>query len=367
MLELIRLIVTYPDTVALEALIEIFAEPDIYLKYQVLQELSNLRRAHELDLSAYRPRILGQLQREFYYAYTYHFVRKQMHSMPDNPRIAFVDAEIDKRLGFSHEMLFKLLGLLHPSREMEQAWLNFKSRESHYRSLSLEVLSYTLDQDLLAPVLNLLDDVSYTQRIALGVEAGYIDASIEDWWNNPVIVEDPWLQKLSQWCLQDAPLTVPTRKELQVFQIIDRMFLLKQTELFASFSAEELYPVAQSAQEMFVPARRVIFKQDQPGDAFYIIHKGRVSVERKGFQVTILEEKEGFGELEILNAAPRLATIRTLQDTQLLMISREDFIDLVEEYRGFGRSLLEVMSSRLSQHVLKLGATQPLSPELLPG
>ncbi len=367
MLELIRLIGSYSETVALEALIEVFAEPDIYLKYQVLQELSLLRRAHELDLSAYRPRVLTQLQREFHYAYTYHYVLKQMHADSSNPRLIFVQAEIQHRLDFSHEMLFKLLGLLHPSREMEQAWLNFKSKESRYRSLSLEVLSYTLDQAYLEPVLNLLDDVSYTQRVAIGREAGYLDESIENWWQNPVIVEDPWLQKLSRWSLQETLPGTMTRKELQVFQIIDRMFLLKQTELFSSFSAEELYPVAQSANEMFVPARRVIFKQDQPGDAFYIIHKGRVSVERKGFQVTILETKEGFGELEILNAAPRLATVRTLADCELLVISREDFIDLVEEYRGFGRSLLEVMSSRLSQHVLKLGATQPLSPEQLPG
>lgn len=371
MLELTRLIGTYSETVALEALIAVFAEPDIYLKYQVLQELSQLRRAHELDLSAYRPRILTQLQREFYYAYTYHFVLMQMHADRNtsgpNPSLAFVQAEIQLRLGFSHEMLFKLLGLLHPSREMEQAWLNFKSKESRYRSLSLEVLSYTLDQALLEPVLNLLDDVSYTQRVTIGREAGYIDDTIENWWQNPVITEDPWLQKLSRWSLQAKLPGTLTRKELQVFQIIDRMFLLKQTELFSSFSAEELYPVAQSANEMFVPARRLIFKQDQPGDAFYIIHKGRVSVERKGFQVTILEAKEGFGELEILNAAPRLATVRTLADCELLVISREDFIDLVEEYRGFGRSLLEVMSSRLSQHVLKLGATQPLSPEHLPG
>lgn len=367
LLELIRLMGSYSETIALEALFEIFAEPDIYLKHQALQELSLLRRAHDLDFSAYRQRILAQLQREFYYAYSYYFVLTQMRAESSNLKLAFVQAEIQLRLGFSHEMLFKLLGLLHPSREMEQAWLNFKSKESHYRSLSLEVLSYTLDQALLEPVLNLLDDVSYTQRVMLGRDAGYIDATIENWRHNPVISEDPWLQKLSRWSWQEQMPGTQTRKELQVFEIIDRMFLLKQTDLFASFSAEELYPVAQSAHEMFVPARRLIFKQDQPGDAFYIIHKGRVSVERKGFQVTILEAKEGFGELEILNAAPRLATVRTLVDCQLLVISREDFIDLVEEYRGFGRSLLEVMSSRLSQHVLKLGATQPLSPEHLPG
>ena len=145
-----------------------------------------------------------------------------------------------------------------------------------------------------------------------------------------------------------------------MFEILDKMFLLKQTPVFERFSAEQLYPVASAARELFVPAQSLILRQGQPGDAFYIISSGTVSVERSGVRVTLLGEKECFGELEVLNAEPSLAAVRTQTECELLVISREDFIDLVEEYSDFSRGLLEVLSERLAAHVLKLSRTQPL-------
>lgn len=363
--ELIRLLGAYSEPDAIVILMQRLQEPDIRIKSQVLQSLQALRKHENVNLQAYRQQILAQLHREFYYGYSYYYLLSLMRKQPlDKNRVVFMQREMLYRIEFVQKMIFKLLSLLYPPAQIEKAWLNFHSQSAFYRSLSLEVLSYTLEQEILNLVLTFLDDLSYTQKTALASEHQIIDETIaEAWWQSEVIREDPWLRQISLWLRQSEHTQ---REERKMFQILDRMFLLKQTPLFGSFHAEQLYPVASAAREMYVPAQTVIFNQGQPGDAFYIISSGEVQVERKGHRVTVLREKEGFGELEILTAAPRIATVRTLGECELLVITREDFIDLVEEYSSFSRSLLEVLSERLSSHVLRLGATGPLSREDLP-
>ena len=365
-LELIRLLNVYDQPQAIKILMDRIQEPEISIKYQVLQTLLVLRREKEIDLQAYRPQVLAQLRREFYYGYSYIYLLTLIRKQPiDAHRSVFLQREIQLRLEFVQEMIFKLLALIYPHAQMEKAWLNYHSQSGFYRSMSLEVLSYTLSPEILKLVLTLLDDLSYTQKIALASELQIIDETIAGhWWQSEIIREAPWLHKLTVWIRHGEKTE---KEEENMFQILDRMFLLKQTPLFASFQADQLYPVATAARELYVPAQTVIFEQGQPGDAFYIINSGRVQVERKGQKVTILKDKEGFGELEILNAAPRIATIRTLEECELIVISREDFIDLLDEYSSFSRSLLNVLSDRLSHHVRKLGGTGPLALEDVPG
>lgn len=358
-LELVRVIAGFHEPEAINHLMELLAEPDIRIKHVALQGLIQLRRSGGFDGEPYRARIYAQLQREFYYGYHYFMLLTLIRRNPaDLLRGRFLQSEIKHKIRFVQEMIFRLLGLLHPPEEIYKAFLNYRSQSAHFRALSLEVLSYTLENELLERVLTFLDDVPYDNKIALAREHDLIDETIGlSWWNSAVIVEDPWLRRLAAWC---RGLETPDDEEHHMFEILDKMFLLKQTPVFEKFSADQLYPVAMAAREQYVPAQSLIFRQAQPGDAFYIISSGTVSVERSGVQVTTLGEKDVFGELEVLNAEPRLAAIRTLTECELLVISREDFIDLVEEYSDFSRGLLEVMSDRLAAHVLKLSRTQPL-------
>ncbi len=359
-LELIRLMSGFNHAQAVEYLMDLLAEPDIRIKHVVLQGLIQMRRAEHFDSEPYRQRIYAQLQREFYYGYHYFMLLMLIRRNPaDTVRGRFLQSEIKHKIRFVQEMIFRLIGLLHPTEEIYKAFLNYRSQSAHFRALSLEVLSYTLENELLEKVLTFLDDLPYDNKVAFGREHDLIDETIGlNWWESAVVIEDPWLCRLAAWC---RGLETPDNEEHQMFEILDKMFLLKQTPVFEKFSADQLYPVAIAAREQYVPSQTLIFRQAQPGDAFYIISSGTVSVERSGVQVTTLGEKDVFGELEVLNAEPRLAAVRTLTECELLVIVREDFIDLVEEYSDFSRGLLEVMSERLAAHVLKLSRTQTLS------
>ena len=87
--------------------------------------------------------------------------------------------------------------------------------------------------------------------------------------------------------------------------------------------------LADSAEVVRVGARDWIFRQDDDGDALYVIRLGLVQVVKEsplGNEVIrVLGRGEFFGELALLDGAPRSASIRTLRDTELLKIKQEDF------------------------------------------
>ena len=86
-----------------------------------------------------------------------------------------------------------------------------------------------------------------------------------------------------------------------------------------------------------------LFEQGDPGDNFYIIFSGKVAVySRKANEVAdtfdytyICDLKEGssFGELSLIYGAPRAATIRTVEPTDLIVISKEVYDRVIKKFQ----------------------------------
>ena len=87
--------------------------------------------------------------------------------------------------------------------------------------------------------------------------------------------------------------------------------------------------LSERAEVVRVGARNWVFRQNDDGDALYVIRLGLVQVvkESPGGEevIRVLGRGEFFGELALLDGAPRSASIRTLRDTELLRIRQEDF------------------------------------------
>ena len=87
--------------------------------------------------------------------------------------------------------------------------------------------------------------------------------------------------------------------------------------------------LSERAEVVRVGARDWVFRQNDDGDALYVIRLGLVQVVKESPQgeevIRVLGRGEFFGELALLDGAPRSASIRTLRDTELLRIRQEDF------------------------------------------
>lgn len=340
---LIMLISRYTALNALRLLMELFLEPQFAIKYAVIQQLSQLRYENALDTSIYHPQLKSQLAQEIYFGFLYLQILYQLQGVMTHPkRYLFLYKEIERRYHERIDMLFLILGLLYPSYEMEQARQNYTSSHRHFRALSLEVLNYTLESEWVQPITTLLDDISPAQKIRRAHENQWSDSILDTpWYNHPLIQQDPWLSPLSQWCL-----TYP--QESPMFPIIERMFVLQQSTLFAQFEAEVLSTIAEVCHNTRYRDGESIFKEQDEASTFYFIAKGQVNLYVNGRLLHSLNTFEGFGEIELLSECKRLATAVANGSCALLCLQQQDFLDLMESHASFAQSLLKSLAQRLS-------------------
>lgn len=115
----------------------------------------------------------------------------------------------------------------------------------------------------------------------------------------------------------DRRIVVPVRE----------IALLRRTTLFRPLPGPQLEAVARRAVWFTVPAGAAIIREGEPGDRFYVLAAGSLSVEREGRHLRDLDAVgEGIGEIALLEGVPRTATVTATADSTLLAIDRATFL-----------------------------------------
>lgn len=132
----------------------------------------------------------------------------------------------------------------------------------------------------------------------------------------------------------------------------DWMMSLLRSPLFQRLPAANLQKFLLELEEIEVKAGQRILHQDEPGDYYYIIKKGRCALTRKPFQhakeIKLAELKtcDTFGEDALLSEEPRNVSITMLTDGSLLRLHKERFLKLIKgpvlSYLDFSAALKEV-------------------------
>jgi CRP/FNR family transcriptional regulator, cyclic AMP receptor protein len=115
---------------------------------------------------------------------------------------------------------------------------------------------------------------------------------------------------------------------------------LRQVSLFAGLEEDQLGQLESILHEEPCPAKRVLFREGDEVDAFYIVREGLVTVyrEEKGKPLQVLARLEDggyFGEMGLLNdKARRYASARTAAPTTLLRIEKPDLTQILATNPG---------------------------------
>lgn len=96
---------------------------------------------------------------------------------------------------------------------------------------------------------------------------------------------------------------------------------------------------------------KAIVRQGTHGNSAFIIEKGKVEVSRvdeRGNKtvITVLQEKDIFGEMGLIAGWPRTATVTALEDCILAVLTRETFVTLPENHPAVIR-IKKIMAERL--------------------
>lgn len=123
--------------------------------------------------------------------------------------------------------------------------------------------------------------------------------------------------------------------------------VLARVPLFARCTSDEIASLTALALVNEFSAGQIIVTQNTPGTAFYVILEGRVDVERDGAFIGALLPGDFFGEMSLMDSAPRSATIRASEPTRCMMLSSWDFRAALERHPTIAVKLLEVLTQRL--------------------
>ena len=111
--------------------------------------------------------------------------------------------------------------------------------------------------------------------------------------------------------------------------IIEKVIFLKSVDIFEHATIEQLGRIAGLTAEVHFEPGETIFKEGEPGDAFYLLLSGRVSLYRNGNTFLELKEKEVFGTLDVLDFHPRSVTAKAVDQVRALKLNGQEFHDLL--------------------------------------
>jgi CRP-like cAMP-binding protein len=127
---------------------------------------------------------------------------------------------------------------------------------------------------------------------------------------------------------------------------------MARSPLFNGIETDELTRIAQTMSRRRYRRDEVIFHEGDPGDSLHVVVAGRVKITRESTEgdeaiVVLLVPGDSFGELVLLDGAPRSATATAMEPTETLVMARSTFVELVEGGSPFRAQLLTGIARRI--------------------
>jgi hypothetical protein len=124
--------------------------------------------------------------------------------------------------------------------------------------------------------------------------------------------------------------------------------LLRSLPLFAELPPPAIEGLAAALTAVQVPAGTVLIRQGEPGDAYYAIAAGELEASQDGQVLRRCGRGEGVGEIALLRAIPRTATVTAAADATVYELSRELFLTSVLGHPATQRQADRIAATRLA-------------------
>lgn len=133
--------------------------------------------------------------------------------------------------------------------------------------------------------------------------------------------------------------------------IVEKVLALECVELLRNLKPEQLARIAGVATEMTLGPGKDVYDPARPPAALFVIVEGSVELSRAGEVLTVARQNEVLGAWALFDDEPLAITARTLEDTRLLRISREDFYDVLADNPEITQALFSTLVKRFRRLV----------------
>jgi len=184
--------------------------------------------------------------------------------------------------------------------------------------------------------------------------------SIEELCEEGVHHPDPWVGEATFYFLEMTGRSSLFAHERGRFKyadeggrkVLEEILILKKIPLFMNLNMELLKDISEITEEKHYYAGQIVFEEGDIGDEMYLIYSGKVKIFKRGknreeIVLSELGEKGYFGEMALLDDAPRSASAMVLESAVLSVLTREKLYAIIYEKPEIAIEVCRILSSRL--------------------
>jgi len=137
--------------------------------------------------------------------------------------------------------------------------------------------------------------------------------------------------------------------------------LLSKIEIFQDLKPRELDILVSRMAKKDFPKGKIIFREGEEGTEMYIVLSGSIGIsvqlpDKNELPLAQIHAGNFFGEMSIIEQAPRSATCRTLEDSVVLTLDARSFYDLIEHHPKISLKIMQRMLGILSRRLSETGS-----------
>jgi CRP/FNR family transcriptional regulator, cyclic AMP receptor protein len=136
---------------------------------------------------------------------------------------------------------------------------------------------------------------------------------------------------------------------MKLFSQDTKVDALRRSTLFEGLSRKQLVQLARLSEDLEVAAGKVLCKEGEIGQEFFVIIDGEVEVTKDGKFLATRAAGEFFGEIALLEETRRMATVTAQTPLRFFVLTRRDFRQLIRDNPGVELKVLQAVARRLIQ------------------
>jgi len=136
---------------------------------------------------------------------------------------------------------------------------------------------------------------------------------------------------------------------------------LRQSALMHGLSDEEIKDLAELFHPRHLKKNETVFKEGDPGNDLYLIHRGRIAVLIESTRlpgekekIAVLCDNEIFGEFSLIDSSTRSATVVAEEDSDVLYVDYLDFHRYLQKHEHVGYLVMRNLSRILTAKLRKM-------------
>ena len=137
-----------------------------------------------------------------------------------------------------------------------------------------------------------------------------------------------------------------------------KLTALKAVPLFTGLSRSELAAVGRIADELDLPAGKVLIREGTYGSQFFVLLDGEAVVRRRGRKLATLRGGDFFGEIALLSRRATTATVTTTAPSRVVVITRAGFGQLLRGSPQVQWAVIQALVRRIPGDEVLAAATR---------